>query len=136
MSQSSKEKQWLFDESHWPIVVMEANTERGIENAIFFTESLDKILARATPFALVMVFDYASAGKSDPQASNHLMKWIKPNRPVISQYCRGLVTVSSSQEYHDKYGAMVVTMGQQIYGCPALLVHTMDEALAWAKNQL
>jgi hypothetical protein len=125
----------VFDETRWPLVEMTGSEQRSAPDIVTFTETLDRILARQEPFALIML-TVRDDQPVNPLAANQMMKWLKGAKPAITAYCRGIATVLESAEERAKYGPMMISRGEEIYGCPVSLVANVEEASRWATGRL
>src|SRR5262249_39079036 len=112
-----------IDESGWPVVVMTAGENMGMEDAEAWVTAMDRMLDRKESFPMVMINENTEQ-RSNPQAANLTAKWLKTNKPLMSTYCRATATVSASPEYHERYADMLEKQGEQIYGSPVKVFHT------------
>src|SRR5689334_1302200 len=119
-----------LDESNWPILILASAGRTTLEDTQLYSSTLDRALARQQPFAIIAIAQRDEV-EGDQEAANHFMKWLKTNKPLMTQYCRGMATVVESEEYLAKHGQVLMQQGQQIYGCPVTVVRTRPEADKW-----
>jgi hypothetical protein len=124
-----------FDESNWPVLVMTSAGRTTLEDTRLYTDTLERVLARQQPYAMITL-PQRDEVQADQDASNHFMKWLKENKPRISKYCVGIVSVVESDEYYAKHAKTLTEQGPYIYGCPFIVVRTRPEADKWVKEQL
>ena len=132
-----------IDDSRWPLVSARFQGNGAPEDMSRFYSCFEEWLAKQERFALVLQRDDAEAaaeqGKRSPevkQMRKQGIAWTKAHKPQISQYCAGMAMVPDSAKLIALWGPIVGKVTQNMYGCPGKVFGSMDEAKAWAAEQL
>jgi hypothetical protein len=129
---------YIFDEKDFPIVNLTSRGQATLEDAEYYVESMNRLLARQERFGLLMYDESGEDNNRDNRVANYTVKWMKEARPQIGLYCAGIAAVTANEDYRAKYGPMMEERGEQIYGCPAKIFAASDEEAArqWLQVRL
>lgn len=130
-----------IDESRWPVGVIILDGPTTEADVAAYTAALGRWLARSAPFAIVMVLPSEEASARQDRAAysrvhSRTMAWLKPNKPRLSQWCRGLALVLEDPAVRAARAEPMARQGQTMFGCRVGVTATIAEAVRWAEERL
>lgn len=128
----------LTIDEQFPIVYVQFDGPRTLEEVQSFLDRFDTWLSRGQAFGMIInqLNAEAAAAAQSQEIYQLQAQWIQQRKPLISNFCFGMVSVLDSDELLNKAKPAVEQMTQSMYGCPGQAFGTVSEAEQWLQKQM
>ncbi len=118
--------------NEWPLLRMTfCGGSASVEEARQFLHTLEDIVARGEPFAMVVTTDGASPLPKPEQ--QQLAAWLRRHKQTLRALCTGMVRIQTRSGLLARLSAKAL---QAAYPFPIYIAAEEAEAVAWAKSRL
>ena len=124
------------DEAQWPVLVIRMSEHLTMQDAEGYLAAIGSALQRREPFAVMIVSEQSDQNNREKGVNKFMTEWLKQHRPQLVQHCRAVAYVMTHASLLAFYKAIIRASGPRMYGCPADMFLTLDEALAWVTGKL
>ncbi len=118
--------------SQWPLVISVSSGLQTLESMNAFTEDWNRWLDRREPFASLRVFADADALVHPEGSAQSAKQWLQARGQDIRRHMMGMASVVPADQY-EKIRKMNV---EKLFGVPASIFASTDEALAWLGERI
>ena len=128
----------IFNEEKWPVVYVYIDGEKTLQDLQDYLTRFDKWLSRKECFGIIQKQEFTEQvqKKESKEIKQLERKWIRQNKPRISQYCLGMAMIMSSTEALEKWQPIASKSILNMFGCSGQVFAAIPQAEEWMTKQM
>lgn len=122
------------DRPAWPVLELDASDAPAQDAVTVIADGLRAALEAATPFAAVLRVPPPAGRQRRTAGAVERVRILRQLRPGLAERCRGLAFVMPAEALHAD--TRLARSGPKLWGCPTTATDDIEQARAWAREQL